>query len=122
MAKYNCEVFGLIAYSLEISYHELYELEERLLAELQEVLEESGAVHLDFWGYGDTLQVQCSFGDFDVGALESVCQEIASLLPQDARARFVCVDKHLRTLQVFYLQNNQCEGVSIDINEPVSQP
>lgn len=116
MAKYNCEVFGLVSYSLEISYHELYEVEEQLLAQLQEVLEESGAVHLDFWGYGDSLRIQCSFSDFDVGALESVCQEIAALLPQDAHARFVCVDKQLRALQVFYVQSGQCEGVSIDID------
>ncbi|THB67776.1 MAG: hypothetical protein D6E12_07930 [Desulfovibrio sp.] len=118
MAKYNCEVFGLISYSLEISYHDLYEVEETLMADLQEVLENLGGVHLDFWGYGDTLQLQCCFSEFDLDTLGAVCRDMAAKLPRDVNGKLVCVDKHLRNLQVYYLGEGQCQGVSLDIAEP----
>ena len=117
MAKYNCEIFGTFTYSLEISYHELYEVEQELILKVQDTLEHFGAQHLDFWGYGDTLQVQCALAEYDVPNLESLCDELAALLGQDMRAKFVCLDKHLNELSIFFLEKNTWRSRQVDISD-----
>ena len=116
MAKYNCEIFGVVNYSLEISYHDLHEVEEGVILQLQETLERYGAEHLDFWGYGDSLQFQCALAEYDDQDLHSICEEIAGFLPQDIRGRMVGLDKGLNSLSVYYFTSGKCEYDEYDIS------
>jgi hypothetical protein len=115
MARNNCRVYVALHYSLEISYHELHEVEQELIAALQDMLPAMGAVHLDFWGYGDSLQLDFSMERFEGEALEEISRDIAALLPDDVSGRVVGVDKGLRRLGVYSLKSGEAKGSVMDM-------
>ncbi|QJT09488.1 hypothetical protein [Oceanidesulfovibrio marinus] len=115
MARNDCRVYVALQYSQEISYHELHEVEQELIVVLQDTLIACGAVHLDFWGYGDSLQFDFSMERFEKEALKEMAQEIAGLLPADVSGRLVGVDKALRRLGVFNLTPGEARGSILNI-------
>ncbi len=115
MARNNCRVYVALQYSLEISYHELHEVEQELMGALQDMLPAKGAVHLDFWGYGDSLQLDFSLERFETETIEEIAQEIAALLPSDVSGRIVGVDKGLRRLGVYTLAPGESKGSVMDV-------
>lgn len=115
MARNDCRVYVALQYSQEISYHELHEVEQELIVVLQDTLLDGGAVHLDFWGYGDSLQFDFSMERFESESLEAMAQKIASLLPSDVSGRLVGVDKALRRLGVFTLAPGEARGSILKI-------
>lgn len=117
MARNNCRVYVALQYSLEISYHELHEVEQELIADIQDMLLASGAVHLDFWGYGDALQFDFSLERFEPETIEEIAQEMAALLPADVTGRLVGVDKGLRRLSVYTLVSGEAKGSAMDMGD-----
>ncbi len=118
MSKYECEIFGLINYSPDLSYYELYAEEERLVCGLQEAFENRDAHHLDFWGAGDALQFQCALRDFELDIVRELCDETAALLEGGLRGRILTLDKHLSRVHVFYLHPKGWEEKGHHIAEP----
>lgn len=122
MGRYECEVFGLINYSPDLSYDALYAEEERLLVELQDILDGLEAVHLDFWGSGDALQFQCALPEFDAPLLRSLCDEITALLKRKLHGklagRLLALDKHLSRVHIFYLYPGRWSEQGQDITTP----
>jgi len=116
MARHNYELIGVVSYSPELSYAELYELEEGLIVQLRDILTRSGADHLDFWGAGDALQFQCAFPGEDA-ALYGVCDEIIALLPPNVTGRLVSVDKQLTGMNLFCLAPDRWKEEKIEIAE-----
>lgn len=103
MARFECELFGVVQYSQELSYDELYEVENGLIEKIQEVLEHNQADHLDFWGAGDCLQFQCAFPEYDAKTLDAVFTKTAEVLTGNLKGRLFCFDKHLEELCVVRL-------------------
>ncbi|MFW5734031.1 MAG: hypothetical protein ACOCWR_03125 [Oceanidesulfovibrio sp.] len=116
MAQNNCRVYVALQYSMEISYHELHEVEQELMVELQDMLLASGAVHLDFWGYGDSLQLDFSMERFESGTIEELAREIAALLPADVTGRIVGVDKGLRRMAFYTLVSGEAKGSVVEMD------
>ncbi len=104
MARFECELFGIVQYSQELSYDELYEVENDLIEKIQEVLEDNQADHLDFWGDGDCLQFQCAFAEYDAQTLNTVFNDMAEVLADNLKGRVFCFDKHLEEVCVVRLQ------------------
>lgn len=121
MSKHECEIFGLVNYGPDLSYHELYAEEERLLLGLQELLQDMDAQHLDFWGSGDCLQFQCVLQDFEPEILREFCDEAAALLHGNLKGRVLCLDKHLTRVHVFYLEPGQWQERAHDVTTPAPQ-
>lgn len=116
MARYNCEAFGVICYSLEISYHDLYTVEEEVISGLQQVLERYNATHLDFWGYGDTLQFQFSLDEYSSKLFHDICEEICPMLGKDITARLVFVDKRLKGVAAYALSAESWTEQGLDLD------
>ncbi|MGE4299094.1 MAG: hypothetical protein AB7E47_13810 [Desulfovibrionaceae bacterium] len=117
MGKTQCEIFGVVAYNPELGYHELYELEERLAAGLQGVLEAFGADHVDFWGMGDALQFRCGLAAYELPTLREICDAVAPLLTEDATARFVAIDRRLYDVRVFFIAPNGWREERVDMTD-----
>jgi hypothetical protein len=115
MAKYNCEVIGVLQYSPDMGYHELYEMEERRIDEIHAILEHAGAEHIDFWGTGDALQLQCELQEYDEHALASLSDEIAAVLSDDVAGKMCCVDKSLSGLSLFFLAPGRWRREGLDL-------
>lgn len=118
MSKYECEVFGLITYGPDLTYHELYELEERLMLQIQDILDSMAAAHINFWGAGDMLQFQCVFDAFDTARVRDFCDEAAALLHGDLKGRVLCLDRRLTAVHVFHLAPGRWIERSIDLLAP----
>ncbi len=115
MSKYECEVFGLIAYGPDLTYHELYELEERLMVELQDILTGMGAAHCNFWGAGDMLQFQCVFDTFDPAHIRDFCDEAVAMLHGDLKGRVLCLDRRLTAVHVFHIAPGRWKEQGFDL-------
>jgi hypothetical protein len=101
MAKHECELFGVVHYNPELTYYELYEVEENCILQLQDILDAYGAMHLDFWGAGDSLQLECGLAEYDPDILHDILDEVAAMLRGKLSGRVVCVKKDLTALSVF---------------------
>ncbi len=112
MARFECELFGLVQYSQKLSYDELYEVENNLIEKIQEVLERNQAEHLDFWGAGDCLQFQCAFAEYDQKILQTVFGETADVLTDELKGRLFCFDKHLEDVCVVRLSPGKWQEAS----------
>ncbi|WP_027193207.1 hypothetical protein [Megalodesulfovibrio gigas] len=104
-------------YSQSISYHELQEVEQALMAQIQDVLAQYDAVHLDFWGYGDLLRLECGLEQFDPEALADCCRELAAFLPDGVSARVLGIDKNLKQVAVFGLWPGVVRQEAVDLRE-----
>ena len=117
MARYNCELYGVVRYSLGLSYHELHAVEEALLTGVQSLLESFSAQHIDFWGYGDMLQFQCSLPEYDVEALHELCDGVKELLSEDIACKMVVLDKTLKNFSVYNIDPANWQEDRIDISD-----
>ncbi len=104
MARFNCEIIGIVAYSPDFSYQELYEIEHTLIGQLQHILEQNGGDHLDFWGTGDCLQFQCVLNEYEEDSLDAIVDDLAESLADGLHGKAVCLEKHLDTLSVYYFR------------------
>lgn len=121
MSKYACELFGVLHYGPELSYYELYACEERLIVQLQELLEAMSAQHLDFWGTGDALQFQCALPDFEPDAVRAFCDEAVALLDSNLQGRVLCLNKQLSDVYVLHLAPGRWEECHYPI-APATDP
>jgi len=120
VTRYDCELFGLLNYSPELSYEALYAVEQKFIGHMQQALDAIAAEHLDFWGSGDVLQFQCALARFDRPTLHSLCDEAASCLVEQTQAKIVCIDKHLTRIGVYHLAPGSWREEELDIAEPAS--
>lgn len=102
MDKNRSEIFGQFCYDDSLTYEELIESEELLVANLESLLKEAGASHLDFTPSGDMLRFQCSMSEHDIGHYRDVAGKIAAVLPDGIRGRLVCLDKYLTPETAFF--------------------
>lgn len=119
MAKYQSEMFGMFFYSPKLTYEQLYEHEEVLLREVDLLLTEEGAEHLDFIPSGDCLRLQCEFVDFDKIQFNEIANKIKDLVPSHIEARLLCVDKAgMKNLYIFNISKSTVEQDEVFIKEP----
>ena len=119
MAKYPCEMFGNFFYNPNLTYEQLHELEADLLREVDPLLSNQGAVHLDFTPRGDGLCLQCEFLDFDPEFFASLAKKLAQIIIDDTQARLLFVDKEeLHKLYIFYLRKNKFTQEEVIIKSP----
>ena len=108
MAKYPCEMFGTFFYNPSLTYEQLHELEADLLREVDPLLSNEGAVHLDFTPGGDGLCLQCEFSEFDPAFFADLAKKLTTIIVDDTQARFLFVDKEeMKKIYLFYLSKNK---------------
>ncbi len=117
MAKHKSVLIGLVRYSSELSYDELYELENLYIEGLTELLERFGAEHLDFWGMGDSLQFEGAFTEIPEPTMRALCDEACSLLRPGSTGRLALLDRNLCTLDLFHLEPGRWRNERFDIEE-----
>lgn len=115
MSTYNCHLFGSLFYSQSISYHELQEVEQELMVQIQDLLNTYSAGHLDFWGYGDLLRLECGMEQFDAETLADCAKDLAALLPDGVTARLLGIDKNLRQVVAFGVWPGSVRKEDVDI-------
>ncbi|GAB7081059.1 hypothetical protein [Megalodesulfovibrio paquesii] len=115
MSALNCHVFGTLMYSQSISYHELQEVEQDLMVQIQDVLNGYGAAHLDFWGYGDLLRLEFALEDFDAETLGDCCRDLAALLPDGVSGRMLGIDKNMKHAAAFGLWPGNIRQETLDL-------
>ena len=119
MAKYPCEMFGNFFYNPNLTYEQLHELEADLLREVDPLLSNEGAVHLDFTPQGDGLRLQCEFSDFDPDFFNSLAKKLAKIIIDDTQARFLFVDKEeMKEFYIFYLSKNKFAQEKFTLKPP----
>lgn len=125
MDKYRCEMFGHFTYDERLTYQELLDRETKLTQDMQLLLDQSEAVHIDFTPLGDELMVQCAFAVYNVQTFHTLCDAAQTFLCDAVEARLLFVDKHLASVDVYWVTNQGWQEASLDIpkaSTAVSQP
>ncbi|UZP66799.1 hypothetical protein N1030_14450 [Desulfovibrio mangrovi] len=116
MAKHDCEVFGHMLYSSELSYNELYAIEADLIDELQAALERINAEHIDLVGLGDALRMQCVLTDYDEIVFHELCDAVAAFLPKKVQGRLLFVHKDLSIVHLYCFMDGGWKEAAVDIS------
>lgn len=122
MSRSHCRVIGVVLYDVDLSYHDLNALEERLVPDLQTIFSGRGATHLDFWGYGDALQFEFDLADYDEAALGDLSQALALTLPDRVSCRMTGIDRQMRRLTAFLVGAGETRRLSLDFDGFSSSP
>ena len=115
MSKFRCEMFGHFVYDESLSYHELLDVEARLIGNIQLLLEDNSAEHIDFSPLGDELMVQCAFEAYEETLFRSLSDGLRPTLPEAVDAKLLFVDKHLASLYVFHINSQQDKGQHLNL-------
>lgn len=107
MDKYNTEIFGEFTYPESMTYEDLLESESMLLENIDNIMLDSGAEHLDFNPLGDILMFQCAFVTRNLEILRDIADELAALLPQGITGKLLCLEKNLTSYHLFWLARGQ---------------
>lgn len=103
MDKYNTEIFGEFSYPESMTYEDLLTCETMLLENIDAIMLDSGAEHLDFNPLGDILMFQCAFVTQNLEILRDISDEIAELIPRGMRCKLLCLEKNLTSYHLFWI-------------------
>lgn len=107
MDKYNTEIFGEFTYPESMTYEALLESESMLLENIDSIMLDGGAEHLDFNPLGDRLMFQCAFITQNLEILRDIADELSALLPQGIKGKLLCLEKDLTSYHLFWLSRGQ---------------
>ena len=107
MATYQIELFGHVAYSPDLSYHDLLEREDAFKVFAQQLLPGLGADFLHFEAMGDALRLQCVFGTGAEDLFHRICDDLCPHMVQGLAGRLLFVDKDLHTLYYYSLSEGK---------------
>ncbi len=116
MAKHDCELFGHMLYSPDLSYSELYAIEADLIDEMHDALEQIGAEHIDLVGMGDALRIQCVLSEHDEPIFHDLCDAVARFLPATVQGRLLCVHKDLSVIHLYCFTGKGWKEATVDIS------
>ncbi len=116
MATYDCELFGHMLYSPELSYNELHELESDLIPALQTALTAAGAEHIDLLGQGDALRMQGVLPEHMEADFHALCDTIAAFLPPTVTGRLLFVHKDLAVLHLYLFTEKGWKEAALDVS------
>lgn len=109
MSRHLAELYAQFSYGEQLSYEELLEIEDRLIAAVQDVLVRAGGEHLDFTPLGDCLMVQCAFEAHRLYVFRKISMHVAGFLPEHVTGRILCVDKRLDASHLYWVQPGRWE-------------
>ncbi|MGX7950250.1 hypothetical protein [Oleidesulfovibrio alaskensis] len=115
MAKYDCEMFGFFSYSPELSYNELYALEESFRSTLHDALAAHGADYMQYEPEGDALRVQCVFAGCEEEVFHAVCDTVVRSMSGHVHGRLLFVNKNLQELLVYRLQHTGWSEAAVSL-------
>lgn len=118
MAQFRHVMFGHILYDDGFSYQELLDAEERLRELFQEVLSLCGASHVDFDSQPDATLVECVFPETDREIARDFCETIVHRLGPGVSARFLFLDKELKSLLCYFAGHGKWEEQIFTIPTP----
>lgn len=107
MDKYNTEIFGEFTYPESMTYETLLDSESMLLENIDSIMLDGGAEHLDFNPLGDMLMFQCAFVTQNLEILRDIVDEIAALLPQGIKGKILCLEKNITSYHLFWVERGQ---------------
>ena len=102
----NCptELYAQLSYGEQLTYEELLDVEEKLIASLQDLLERAEAMHLDFVQQGDCLLLQCVFSSPKRYIFRKIAMHIAGILPDHVSGRLFFLDKMLESVHLYWVE------------------
>lgn len=121
MARFRCEMFGHFAYDAALSYEDMLETETRLVAELEALLLDAGAAHLDFVQDGDALEVRCAFMATEVERFAALCWAMSTMLGDSVTARVLFVGTGLAEIYIYGMTQDSCQCSVMEIMPPDAQ-
>lgn len=116
MAMFQTEFFGLIVYSPELTYEDLLAREEELKEVLQETMQNFQGAAINFEALGDSLRVQCMFAETGEDFFREFADELAPAIDEGLSGRLLFVDKDLKTLSIFGLDEGKWEEAMLDLD------
>jgi hypothetical protein len=109
-------MYGQLFYAPELSYHDLYEHEHRLLDTVTKFLSANGATHLDFTPDGDSLRFQCEFDIYEEDLFHVLSDGLSAMLTETLEGRLLFVDKAtLSVVHVYTLTRDKWQEAAIGI-------
>ncbi|MDR0826846.1 MAG: hypothetical protein LBN33_03070 [Desulfovibrio sp.] len=118
MARYAVEMFSQFIYNLELSYHDLLDLEAELKVELAAILADQGGEFVHFEEIGDTVRLQCVFADYEEAVFHTVCERIAPLMDGRVESRLLFVNKDLDLLYIYTISNGDWRECCLHLPAP----
>jgi hypothetical protein len=115
MGRHDSELFGRFIYDDSLTYEAMMASEGVLIAQLNDLLPKAGAAHLDFDQAGDALRFQCAFDRHRLFVFRKLAQEMAALLPEGIKGRFLCLDKGLDTIHVYYVETGRWQEEALPL-------
>lgn len=115
MDKYNTEIFGEFTYPESMTYEALLESESMLLENIDSIMLDGGAEHLDFNPLGDILMFQCAFVTQNLEILRDIVDEIAALLPKGIKGKILCLEKNLTSYHLFWIERGQWQEYEYNV-------
>ena len=98
------ELYAQLSYGEQLTYEELLDVEEKLIASLQDLLERAEAMHLDFVQQGDCLLLQCVFSSPKRYIFRKIAMHIAGILPDHVSGRLFFLDKMLESVHLYWVE------------------
>jgi len=120
MDKNRSELFGQFSYDDSLTYEELLVLESSLMAEIEMLLLQAGAVHLDFTPLGDALMCQCAFDAHQLNVYRDIARKMAQCLPHGINGRLLCLDKNLSVQHFYWITRGQWQEEELPL--PLTPP
>ena len=119
MARYPCEMFAQFYYSPDLTYDELYRLEEELIQKMDIIFSEEGGIHLEFWPDSDSFAVQGQFDEFSRYKFDRMVEQIKTLLPLAVQSRILLVNRAgLDKIFIYNLTRDSREFEEITLPSP----
>ncbi|MBQ7586157.1 MAG: hypothetical protein IJU40_07935 [Desulfovibrionaceae bacterium] len=100
----NTELFGHLVYSESFTYDELLDTEERLMQDIEYLLDRAEAEHMEFNPLGDALMFQCEFTHNKLYIFRKLACELVKVLPQGITGRLLYLSHNLGFQALYWLK------------------
>lgn len=120
METKSAELFGHLLYAESLTYDELLDAEERIIQDIEFLLERAGAEHIDFFPLGDALTFQCAFAKYKQYVFRKIACDLVEILPKGISGRIYGLAHTLENAVLYWVQPNIWQEASITF--PVEAP
>ena len=114
------ELFGHLVYAESLTYDELLDTEEQLIHDLEFILADAEAAHLEFNPLGDALMFQCEFSHHKLYIFRKLACDLVKILPPGIDGRMLFVAHNLSASTIYWVKPNAWQEDALPI--PLGAP
>ncbi|MBQ7738107.1 MAG: hypothetical protein IJT59_00410 [Desulfovibrionaceae bacterium] len=114
------ELFGHLVYADSLTYDELLDTEEQLIEDLERILEQAEAEHMEFNPLGDALMFQCEFTHHKLYIFRKLACDLVQILPQGIDGRMFFLSHDLAGSTLYWVKPHewQEENLALPLTAP----